>query len=179
MTISRALAAIPLVALLCSPLGAQTTCVGGASCAATLNLQLAVNYVARLSIGGTSSATTIVPAISASDFNVGFKDFAGPSIVVSANAPYAVTVTATNPNWSYSGPAVNPGKLAQALLWSHSAGGTYVSVTSASKFLPLTGTSSPATAGSTPQSIFYRANWSWTDPPGNYSIGVTFTLTSP
>lgn len=155
---------------------AQTACNGGGSCAVVVTLRLPRPYVARLTL---SQSTTTVPQPTAADFAAGFKDVAGPTLTVKANAPYRVTIQAAQSRWSYTGQAAAPNKPASALLWSGSAAGPYTSSASSSTVWPANGLAAPATAG---QSIplFYRTQWTWTtSPPGTYTLPVNLTITSP
>lgn len=168
-----------LVALLfgaTSAARAQTACNGGGSCAVVVTLRLPRPYVASLAL---SQSTTAVPPLTAADFSAGFKDVAGPTLTVKANAPYRVTIQAAQSRWSYTGSAAAPDKPASALLWSGSAAGPYTSSASSGTVWPINSLAAPATAS---QSIplFYRTQWTWTtSPPGTYTLPVNLTITSP
>lgn len=175
--LTRLLAALGVaLTVLPSLAAAQVACNGGASCALTVTLRLGRPQVFRLAL---SDGTTTVPPLSSSDFATGFKDVAGPTVSVLANSPYRITVQAAFSTWQYSGSQANPAKGAADLQWSRSASGPWFASSNASTLWPASGSSAPATAGTTVP-LFYRTLWQWTSsPPGTYALPVNITLTSP
>lgn len=142
----------------------------------TVSLRLALPHVASLSL---SNSTTTVPTLTAADFALGYRDVAGPTVTVKANAAYRLTIQSTQRNWSYVGAFAAPSKPASDLLWSRAAGGATTSAAESATLWPASGLGAPATSGQSVP-LFYRTLWSWTtSPPGSYSIAVNLTLTSP
>ncbi len=158
------------------PLAAQNSCSSTTSCTVAVTFRLPQPNVVSLAI---STSSTTIPAVTAQVLSTGFADVAGPTITVRANAPYRVSIQSASPTWNYAGPATNPQKPASDLRWSASAGGPWVSSATSATLWPTSSLVAPATSGQS-LSLFYRSLWTWTaNPPGNYSIPVNITLTSP
>lgn len=157
----RALATLLVLSLV---LGRSAAAQCGTACAsATVRMRVVPTIHLELLTNPTSLGDP-----TAGDFHAGFKDAVGPSLRVRANSSYQVNVSATPTFGTSSKPASD-------LLWGTVAG-TYPN----NAGTPAVLTSGGATAGSTPAQIFYRTTWSFAnDPPGVYTIQVTFTLSAP
>ncbi|HEX7918037.1 MAG TPA: hypothetical protein VF454_01485, partial [Gemmatimonadales bacterium] len=158
-------------AQLCNTSGAA------AACTITATTSVTVPVLLRMTIG---SATTAFGTIAAADYNLGSKSLAGPTITTKANQGWRVQISSTATFWTAV--TTDPGNPARAtkpladLQWSTALAGTYNSVTGTGATV---GSSSSGTSG-TVSPIFFQSLWSYAvDTPGNYSIGVTFTLLSP
>ena len=169
------LAAIALPASLWGQVVCQITGPAG-SCTTSATTAITVPTILRLTIG---SATTPFGSITQADYDLTRKDIAGPSVVVKANQPWRVQLSSAAINWS----AVNTDPLNPArtnkpladLLWAPTLGGSFTAVTGT----PIQIGAGGRTGGTTIP-LAFRSLWSYTlDTPGNYSIGVTFTLISP
>lgn len=156
---------------------AQCTATGsGDSCNLPGSASMTAGRVVRLQMSAGSTALT---APTTTDFDAGFNATAGPTLTVSANAPWtlhlrsAATVwTATNTSPSAPARTTKP---AGDLLWSTAAGGTFIALTTGD----VTLVGGVATA-STATSLFFQTLYDWAlDTPGNYSLSVVLTLTSP
>ncbi len=158
------------------PLSAQSTCSSTTSCTVAVTLRLPQPMVVSLAL---SASSTTIPTLTAQVLSAGFAEVAGPTMVVRANSPYRVSVQSAASTWTYSGSAANPQKPASDLQWSATASGPWVSSATSATLWPTNSLVAPATSGRS-LAIFYRSLWSWTaNPPGNYSIPVNITLTSP
>lgn len=163
--------AVGAVALLASaPLAAQTSC-NTSGCVVTVNAHATVNDVLLMDVG-TSSTDLGTPL--AADYTAGFKDAGGPTVHVTSNRPYDVTVSTTASQFTYSGSLTDPAKPVSDLQWG-TAAGTYTNDASASATLM----SGNPTADDL-QQIFFRTNWDIaSDVPGDYTVALDFTLTTP
>ena len=126
-----------------------------------------------------SAGSTTLTAPTPTDFDAGFNATTGPTLTVSANAGWTLHIKAGSALWT----AVNtsPGaparvnKPAADLKWSTTVNGVFTPFTTTDVNL-VTGT---ATASSV-TTLFFRTVYAWTlDTPGNYSLAVVLTLTSP
>ncbi len=132
--------------------------------------------VVRLQV--STAATTLTPP-TPTDFDNGFNATTGPTFTVSANAAWTLYMRAQTVYWA----AVNtsPGaparttKPAGDLKWSKTSNGTFNALTTSD----VTLASGTATASNV-TSLFFQTLYNWTlDTPGNYSLTVVLTLTSP
>lgn len=126
-----------------------------------------------------SAASTALTAPTPADFDAGFNATTGPTLSISANASWALSLRSTTPLWS----AVNtsPGAPARTdkpvadLTWSTNPAGPFAALTIVNSSL-VSGT---ATA-STVTTLYFRTLYSWLlDTPGNYGLTLVLTLTSP
>ena len=132
--------------------------------------------VVRLQMNvGSTSLTAPTPA----DFDAGFNATTGPTLTVSANSAWTLHIRAATATWT----AVNtsPGAPAWAnkpagdLTWSTDASGAFAALTNSDASL----VGGPATASSA-TTLFFQTRYAWTsDTPGNYSLAIILTLTSP
>jgi hypothetical protein len=98
---------------------------------------------------------------------------------VSANAPWTLHIRAASATWTATntspGAPARTNKPAGDLKWSLSAGGA---------FAPLTTSDASLFAGSATASdattLYFQTLYDWSlDSPGNYSLSIVLTLTSP
>jgi len=166
-------------AALVRPSIAAAQCIANgipASCNLPGSVSMTAGRVVRVQM---SAASTALTAPTPADFDAGFKSTTGPAITVSANAAWTLHVRASAALWT----AVNtsPGaparttKPAADLKWSTASNGT---------FTPLTTTDATLVVGSATASsattLYFQTLYGWTlDTPGNYSLAVVLTLTSP
>lgn len=141
----------------------------GATCTVTNTVSAAVPSVARMSITGPNTTTLTAPL--AADFgtagNGNQVTTAGPTITVSSNVAH--TVTASSPS-TWSGP-VGSSKPATDLQIKVGAGSFAA--------IGTIGSAAAATNSST-YALTFGNKYNWTvDVPGTYTLGLTFTLTSP
>lgn len=163
--------AVPAIAL------AQCTATGsGDSCNLPGSASITAGRVVRLQMSAGSTALT---APTTTDFDAGFNSTTGPTLTVSANAPWTLLVRSSATFWtatntSPSAPARTT-KPAGDLRWSTASGGTFNALTTGD----VTLVGGAATAASA-TSLFFQTLYDWTlDTPGNYSLSVVLTLTSP
>jgi hypothetical protein len=126
-------------------------------------------------VPGSTTLTAPLPA----DFDAGFNATTGPTLTVSANAAWTLHIRASTAVWT----AVNtsPGaparvnKPAADLKWSTASGGPFAALTTSDVNL-VTG----AATASIVRTLYFQTLYNWTlDTPGNYSLAVVLTLTSP
>jgi hypothetical protein len=147
-----------------------------ASCGTAGSVSMTAGRVVRLQLSTSSTALT---APTTADFDAGFNATTGPTLTVSANAPWTLSLRASSPVWTATNTA--PGaparidKPAGDLNWSIASSGAF-SVLTTSDATMLTGTAT-ANIGTT---LYFRTLYDWAlDTPGNYSLSVVLTLTSP
>ena len=156
---------------------AQCTASGnGGTCNQSGSVSMTAGRVVRLQmVPGSTTLTNPTPA----DFDAGFNATTGPTLTVSANSAWTLHVRAAAAFWT----AVNtsPGaparttKPAADLKWSTASNGTFNALTTSDVNL-VTG----AATASNVTTLFFQTLYNWTlDTPGNYSLSVVLTLTSP
>lgn len=147
-----------------------------ASCGVPGSVSMTAGRVVRLQV---SAASTALTAPTTADFDAGFNATTGPTLTVSANAAWTLSLRASSPLWT----AVNtaPGaparinKPAADLNWSTASNGAFAALTTSDATL-VTGTATASNA----RTLYFRTIYDWTlDTPGNYSLSVVLTLTSP
>lgn len=160
-----------------SAVRAQTcTVTNNASCNVGGTVSMTAGRVIRLQVSqNPTPLTTPTPA----DFNAGFNATTGPTFTASANASWTLNLRASTAVWNATntspGAPARTNKPAGDLMWSKNAGGPFVAMTTAGTNL-VTGT---ATASNT-TTLYFQTLYSWTlDTPGNYSLALVLTLTSP
>jgi hypothetical protein len=147
-----------------------------ANCGVPGSVSMTAGRVVRLQMSaGSTSLTAPTPA----DFDAGFNATTGPTLTVSANAAWTLHIRAASSVWTATntapGAPARSNKPAADLLWSLASGGG---------FSPLTTTdanlfSGNATASSA-TTLYFQTLYDWTlDTPGNYSLSIVLTLTSP
>ena len=165
---------LPMVASLAS---AQCTASGApASCGLPGSVSMTAGRVVRLQMSAGSTALAVpTPA----DFDAGFNATAGPTLTVSANASWTLVLRAAAATWTATntspGAPARANKPAADLKWSTASNGAFAALTTTDVNL-VTG-SATATNATT---LYFRTLYNWTlDTPGNYSMSIILTLTSP
>lgn len=158
---------------------AQTQCTASGapdSCPLPGSVSMTAGRVVRLQMsGGTTSLTAPTPA----DFDAGFNSSAGPTLTVSANAPWNLHIRAATANWTATNTAADApawtAKPAGDLRWSVAPTGPFAALTTSDA--NLFGGSATAAGATT---LYFRTLYDWAnDTPGNYSLAIVLTLTSP
>jgi hypothetical protein len=126
-----------------------------------------------------SAASTALTAPTPTNFDAGFNSTTGPLLTVSANTAWTLHVRASTAVWAATntspGAPARTTKPAADLKWSTAANGTFNALTTTDVLL----VGGPATASS-PTTLYFQTVYGWTlDTPGNYSLAVILTLTSP
>ena len=161
-----------------SAAGAQNCTATGApaSCSVPGSVSMTAGRVVRLQVSAGSTALT---APTTADFDAGFNATAGPTLTVSANASWTLSVRASSAVWTATntspGAPARTDKPAGDLLWSTVSNGAFASLTTGDVNLVSGGaTASNAT------SLYFQTLYDWAlDTPGSYSLSVVLTLTSP
>jgi hypothetical protein len=168
---------IGLAGLTAMSANAQCTASGApANCSQAGSVSMTAGRVVRLQMSaGSTSLTAPTPA----DFDAGFNSTTGPTLTVSANAAWTLSIRASSAVWTATntttGVAARVNKPSGDLKWSTSSGGLFTALTPTDASL-VTGS---ATASS-PTTLYFRTFYDWAlDTPGNYSLSVVLTLTSP
>jgi len=126
-----------------------------------------------------SAASTALTAPTPTDFDAGFNSTTGPSLTVSANAAWTLNVRASAALWTATntspGAPARTTKPAADLKWSTAPNGAFTPLTTTDVL--LMGGSATASSATT---VYFQTLYGWTlDTPGNYSLAVVLTLTSP
>jgi hypothetical protein len=175
----RARAVLLFCVSLCAPAMAKAQCQvtsAPGSCTQPGSVSLTAGRVVRLQVNaGSTSLTAPTPA----DFDAGFNSTIGPTLTVSANAPWMLQVRASAASWTATntspGAPARTNKPAADLKWATSVGGPFSALGTTDVSL----VSGSATAGSA-TTLYFQTLYSWTnDTPGNYSLSVVLTLTAP
>jgi hypothetical protein len=160
-----------------SVVAAQCTASGApANCNQPGSVSMTAGHVVRLQVSaGSTSLTAPVPA----DFDAGFNSTTGPTLTVSANAAWTLSLRASTALWTATntspGAPARTNKPAADLRWSTTSGGTYNALTTTDATL-VTG----AATASTTTTLYLRTLYGWTlDTPGIYGLTVVLTLTAP
>lgn len=174
-----ALAAIA-AGLFCTPgvARAQACTANGApaNCNRTGSVTMTAGRVVQLLMAPTSTTlTNPAPA----DFDAGFNATTGPTLTMRSNAAWTLHIRSGAALWTATntspGAPARTTKPAADLKWSTASNGTFSALTTTDVNL-VTGA---ATAGSV-TTLYFQTLYGWTlDTPGNYSLPVVLTLTSP
>lgn len=160
-----------------SRLAAQCTASGGpASCWLPGSVSMTAGRVVRLQV---SAGSTTLTAPTPADFDAGFNATTGPTFTVSANAAWTLHLRASTALWSATntspGAPARTNKPAADLMWTTASNGAFTAMTTTDVNL-VTG----AATASSFTTLFFQTLYNWTlDTPGNYSLSVVLTLTSP
>jgi hypothetical protein len=132
--------------------------------------------VVRLQVSAGSTALT---APTPTDFDAGQNSTTGPTLTVSANAGWTLHIRASAASWTATntsaGAPARTNKPAADLKWSTVSNGTFTALTTTDAL--LVGGSATASNAKT---LYFQTLYDWTrDTPGNYSLTVVLTLTSP
>ena len=156
---------------------AQCTANGApANCGVPGSVSMTAGRVVRLQMGAGSTALT---APTTSDFDAGFNSTTGPTLTVSANAGWTLHIRAASALWTATntspGAPARANKPASDLQWSLASGGGFAALTTTDANL-ISGTATANTAAT----LYFQTLYNWTlDTPGNYSLSIVLTLTSP
>jgi hypothetical protein len=126
-----------------------------------------------------SAGSTSLTAPTPSDFDAGFNSTTGPTLTVSANAAWTLHIRAASALWTATntatGVAARVDKPAADLKWSTSSGGAFTALSNSDASLV-----SGAATASGATTLYFQTLYGWTvDTPGNYSLSIVLTLTSP
>lgn len=166
-----------LMATLTMKASAQCTANGApASCGVGGSVNMTAGRVVRLQMSAVSTSLT---APTTADFDAGFNSTTGPTLTVSANAPWTLHIRAASAVWTATntspGVAARANKPAGDLKWSTASGGTFAALSASDA--SLVNGSATASNGTT---LYFQTLYDWTlDTPGNYTLSIVLTLTSP
>jgi hypothetical protein len=159
------------------PASAQCTASGApASCGVPGTVSMTAGRVVQLQMSAGSTALT---APTPAAFDAGFNATTGPTLTVSANAPWTLSLRAVAATWTATntspGAPARTTKPAADLKWSTASNGSFASLTTSDVNL-VTGSATASNA----TTLYFQTLYSWTlDTPGNYSMSIVLTLTSP
>jgi hypothetical protein len=157
--------------------GAQCTAsAAGGTCGLPGSVSMTAGRVVRLQVSAGSTALT---APTPADFDAGFNATTGPVLTVSANAAWTLHLRAASALWTATntspGAPARTTKPAADLKWSTASNGTFNALTTSDVNL-VTG----AATASSATTLYFQTLYGWTlDTPGNYSLSIVLTLTSP
>jgi hypothetical protein len=164
-------------ATMSSSVQAQCTTNGAPdSCGVPGSVSLIAGRVVRLQM---SAGSTSLSAPTTADFDAGFNATTGPTLTVSANAPWTLHLRSTAAFWSATntspGAPARTTKPAGDLSWSTSSSGSFSPLTTSDANL-ITGPASASNA----TTLYFQTLYDWAlDTPGNYSLSIVLTLTAP
>jgi hypothetical protein len=175
---------VPIVALiaLVPPVArAQSLCsvagtTGKCSPDISLNVPATITNPALLSFT-VSPSTTLTATATLTDMNVvdGMSTGSIATVTVQGNRTWSISVKANSALWTPTGVGAWTTKPASDLHWSLTPTGTSTAISTTASTL-MTG----APSAGTPISVYFRPVVHWlTDTPGNYTMGITFTITAP
>lgn len=156
---------------------AQCTASGdGGSCTVASSASMTAGRVIRLQMTATSTTLT---APTPADFDAGFNLTSGPTLTISANAAWRLYLRSSTAVWSATN--TSPGAPART---NKPVGDLRWSTNGAGPFVPVTTTDANLAAGTATASnvntLYFRTAYSWTlDTPGDYSLTLVLSLTSP
>jgi hypothetical protein len=132
--------------------------------------------VVRLQVSAGSTALT---APTTADFDAGLNSTTGPTVTVSANAGWTLHVRASAASWTATntspGAPARTNKPAADLQWSTVSGSGFSALSTTDAVL-MSGSATASNA----KTLYFQTLYDWTlDTPGNYSLAVILTLTSP
>jgi hypothetical protein len=170
MTISAWVPAAAAQTTPCTANGAPGTCnrVGSVSMTA-----------GRVVLLQMSAGSTTLTAPTPAHFDAGFNATTGPTLTVSANAAWTLHLRSGATFWTATntspGAPARTTKPAGDLKWSTASNGTFNALTTTDVNL-VTG----AATASSVTTLYFQTLYGWTlDTPGNYSLSIVLTLTSP
>ena len=158
---------------------AQLTCTAaGSPDICSIAGQIVFTAIGLLSLQ-TSSATTVLRSPTPADYNAGFNTTVGPTLTVRANQSWTVHIRSAAPLWTATNTSGNvaarPTKPAADLRWSTASNGVFTP-TSTTDVTVVNGLASDGTI----VTLHFRTVYNWSlDTPGNYSLALMLTLTSP
>ena len=156
---------------------AQCTASGAPdSCGVPGSVSLTAGRVVGLRM---SAGSTPLSAPTTADFDAGFNATTGPTLTVSANAPWTLHLRSSATFWTATntspGAPARTTKPAGDLRWSTASNGPFSALTTSDANL-VTGAATAANA----TTLYFQTLYDWTqDTPGNYSLSIVLTLTAP
>ena len=178
---SATLAALTLLVLVVTRLAAAQSSCSTDGC--TLTNVASVNVPTIVHLTNSNDNTTLTAPAQA-DFGSGqtaritetSSNVTLPTLTISANRTWGLTISTTDSKWAYTGTYTDPGKAVSDLAWS-TDGATYTPLASAPAAIQAAGTGAK---GKTTFNLTYRTSYDLTkDVPGAYSLNVIFTLSAP
>jgi hypothetical protein len=159
-------------------LAAQTCSISnpGGNCPVTVAVSpVTVGTILQMTVS-TSSVTLTPPLISdfGADSTATITDPSVVTVTAAGNTGFHVTLAATTSTWSSAAPPTP--KPSSDLAWATAVGGPYTAVsTTAATIISSAGRSNPIT-----RSLSYQTKWHFiSNPPGAYTLTLTYTLVSP
>lgn len=176
---SRVVRWFPMLAIVLAPRLAAQTCSNsnpGGSCTVNVTVSpVTIGTILQLTVS-TASVTLTPPLISdfGADSTAVITDPSVVTVTAAGNTGFHVTMAATSATWASTAPPTP--KPASDLAWATAVGGPYTPMsTTAATIISSAAASNPITA-----SLSYQTTWHFIDnPPGAYSLTLTYTLTSP
>jgi hypothetical protein len=158
------------VAAQCNAFGSGGTCNQAGSVSMTAGRIVRVQMTA---------ASTALKVPTPTDFDAGFNATTGPTLTISSNAAWTLHIRSAATFWTATntspGAPARTTKPAADLKWSTAVAGTFNPLTTSDVNL-VTG----AATASSVTTLYFQTLYNWTlDTPGNYSLAVVLTLTSP
>ena len=147
-----------------------------ASCGVPGSVSMTAGRVVRLQMTAVSTPLT---APTPADFDAGLNATTGPTFTVSANALWTLHLRAAAATWTATntspGAPARANKPAADLKWSTASNGSFAALTTTDVNL-VTGSATASNA----TTLYFQTLYNWTlDTPGNYSMAIVLTLTSP
>jgi hypothetical protein len=155
----------------------QCTASGApANCGVPGTASMTAGRVVRLQV---SAGSTPLTAPTPADFDAGLNTTTGPTLTVSANAAWTLHLRAASTFWTATntspGAPARTTKPAADLQWSTASNGAFTALTTGD--VNLVAGSATASSATT---LYFQTLYNWTlDTPGNYSLSIVLTLTSP
>jgi hypothetical protein len=148
----------------------------GGTCNQTGSVSITAGRVIRLQMSANSTALTTPTS---ADFDAGLNATTGPTLTVSSNSAWRLYLRASTATWTATntspGAPARVNKPAADLKWAKVSGGPFAALTTADVAL----VNANATASNV-TTLYFQTLYNWTlDTPGNYSLAVVLTLTSP
>lgn len=172
---------VTLIALLPTALRAQSSCsVSGVSgkCSPDISLSVPATITNPALLAFTvSPSTTLTATAAVTDMDVvtGMSTGSIATITVQGNRTWSVSVKGNSALWTATGVGAWASKPVSDLHWSLTPTGASTALSTTAGTL-MTGNPSSGT----PISVYFRPVVHWlTDTPGNYTMGITFTITAP
>lgn len=167
-----------LLAALAPALRAQTCSNSnpGGSCTVTVSVSpVTIGTILQMSVS-TSAVTLTAPALGnfGADSTATITDASAVSVTGAGNVAFHVTMAATASTWTSVAPPTP--KPTSDLTWATAVGGPYTAMSTT----PTTIISAASASNTITKVISYRTIWHFIDnPPGTYSLTLTYTLVSP
>jgi hypothetical protein len=160
------------------PAAAQTCTapIPAGTCTVSTTASITIGSALQLVLSGVSTTLTTPTA---TDYDAGYKDDAGPTATVKSNVDWRLLISTTANTWTaavYQGATPRANKPSTDLTWTATAGTSTTFAASTTQRVAASGTRTSGTVVTT----VLRTNYSWTlDTPGIYTLTMVYTLTSP